>query len=408
MASVPFRVVVFGALWAFKPIEEVHRSNSQRQGLRPVVARYCFPRPGILAPLAFAANWLLNRDIVRDGQGEGDMSIRGFVVMLAAGFVFLAGLVPVRGADVPPDVSPAYYTYFSLEGGYINFDAEKVQAFRSGPDETSERFLDLSDGLYGRAELGRVWDTGAFNGLGAYLQGWQGDEDTSETDDVIFLAHRHDGVSNTQREACDPSCAVGRADLDRSMFEVGLRFFHEFGEAMELDGVALGIEPFVAFIGEDTDSEVGDTRFGPYEQRAARSSDLDATAYGALLALDARYHVLAQTMLTARAAGGAYYMDAEVDTDFRFTSGFLPSVSNGLSSDFFGLRGQLALGVEHFLTEASSIGVIGRLDYWSDYPSMDWTDAASFDDEDASNNSIAEEHFLALSIGARLSFRFGM
>jgi hypothetical protein len=335
------------------------------------------------------------------------MSIRSFLVGLA-GFVFVAGLAPVR-ADTAPDVEPAHYTYFSLEGGYIHLDGEEVQAFRSGPDDTRERFLDMSDGFYGRVELGRVWDTGMFNGLGAYIHGWGGDqEDISEADRVIFLGHKHDGVRNTRNEICDPSCAVGRADLDRSLFEAGFRFFHEFGDAMELDGIALGIEPFVAFISEDSNSEVGDTRLGAYEQRAARSASLDGTAYGALLALDGRHHILDRTVLTARAAAGAYYMDAEADTDFRFTSGFPDPVSNELSSDFFGFRGQLALGIEQMLTEASSIGVVGRLDYWSDYPTIDWTDAASFSDPDASDNSIAEEHFLTLSIGARLSFRFGM
>ena len=186
--------------------------------------------------------------------------------------------------------------------------------------------------------------------------------------------------------------------------EAGLRFFHDFGGEMDRHGLSLGIEPFVAFLDENTNSAIGFIEGGSLDNTAIRSSDLDATAYGALLALDARHAIVEQTVLIARVAAGAYYMDADADTNF--TDPLLNGgASDNLSSDFFGFRGQLALGVEQMLTESFSIGVIGRLDYWSDYPSMDWTDITPPKD-DGSDNAIAEEDFLALSVGARISVNF--
>ena|GEM_PF-4942216 len=181
--------------------------------------------------------------------------------------------------------------------------------------------------------------------------------------------------------------------MERSLIEVGFRFFHDYGDAINLDGLSLGIEPFVAFIDEDTSSKIGFTG-GPFEPASSRSSDLGATAYGALLALDARHHVLERTVLIGRVAAGAYHMDAHVDTDHSFISDPIePDAHDDLSSDFFGFRGQLALGIEQMLTEAFSVGVIGRLDYWSAFPSMEWTDATTFPDDDASNDSIASDDF---------------
>jgi opacity protein-like surface antigen len=331
-----------------------------------------------------------------------------------AGFFFLAGMTPVRASDVPVAPEPVSNTYFNVEGGYVNLDGEKVQAFLSGPDSDtlSERFLNISDGYYGRVELGHRWDTGIFNGIfngiGAYAQGWGSDkEDTSETDFGAGLAYQHNGNLRVNTLGCSTDgqpCSTGRADLDRSLIEGGLRFFHDFGGEMSPGDVSLGIEPFVAFIDEDTDSTIGFSS-GSFSPTSTRSSDLNATAFGALLALDARHAILERTVLITRIAAGAYYMDADADTDHTF----LPddSVSDDLSSNFWGFRGQLALGVEQMLTETASIGVIGRLDYWSDFPSMDWTDYTPSKGS-GSDNSIAEDDFLALSIGVRLSLQFGI
>jgi len=327
-----------------------------------------------------------------------------------AGFFFLAGMIPIRAADVPVAPEPVSNTYFSIEGGYVNLDAEKVQAFLSGPDSQglSERFLNVSDGYYGRIELGRMFDMGIFDGIGAYAQGWWTDkEDTSETDISAALAYQHNGNLRVNELGCTADgqpCSTGEADLDRSLIEAGLRFFHDFGDEMNANGVSLGFEPFVAFIDENTKSTIGFTN-GPFQPTSKRSSDLDATAFGALLALDARHAILERTVLITRIAAGAYYMDADADTDHTFIGG--DSVSDGISSDFVGFRGQLALGVEQMLTDTFSVGVIGRLDYWSDYPTMDWTDFTPSKGS-GSDNSIAEEDFLALSIGVRLSVQLGI
>ena len=63
-------------------------------------------------------------------------------------------------------------------------------------------------------------------------------------------------------------------------------------------------------------------------------------------------------------------------------------------------RGQLALGLEQALSDSVSVGVIGRLDYWSDFPSIEWP--TNFTDPN-DRNSIENEDFLALSVGLRLS-----
>jgi hypothetical protein len=334
-------------------------------------------------------------------------TLRGLVLAGAAATVimpFLAGTGPVKAADIT-EPEPIGYTYLNLEGGYVNLDGQDVQAYLHSPGGTlSERSLDLTDGYYGRVELGHVWDTDMLlNGIGAYVQGWDGDkEDVSDTDINVGLATQHDGLSGATALGCSidgQGCAHAEADLDRSLIEVGLRFFHTYGDAQDLDGLSLGVEPFVAFIDEETNSSIG-TLSEP--DIAQRSSDMDATAYGALLALDGRHHILERTVLTGRVAAGAYYMDAEADTSFDVPPGF--SLNDDVSSDFVGFRGQLAVGLEQLLTDTLSIGVIGRLDYWSDYPSMQWTDLLTT--PNSSDNKIASDDFLALSIGARISVVF--
>jgi hypothetical protein len=335
------------------------------------------------------------------------MSKRGVVTGVVGLTLAVVGTLPAYAADVAASQSSAY-TYFNLEGGYVHLDGGGVQAFRSGPDETSERFFDAFGTYYGRAELGRAWGTGTLNGIGAYIQGWKGSEDLSETDNALRLGFKLGDDFRVGEQNCNidgQNCARGDGDLDRSMFEAGLRFFHEFSDTGPFNGVSLGFEPFVAFIDEDTNSQVSTIEPAFPELRFTRSSNLDAQAYGSLLAFDGRYNLAERTMVTMRVAAGAYYLNADSDTDWTNP----PSVRTGgsLSSDSVGFRGQLALGIEQMLTEKVSIGIIGRLDYWSDYPSMDWTDAAFNGDPDASDDSIAHDDLLALSVGARLSLRFG-
>jgi hypothetical protein len=91
-------------------------------------------------------------------------------------------------------------------------------------------------------------------------------------------------------------------------------------------------------------------------------------------------------------------MDADADTEL-FSE-------DDLSSDFVGFRGQLALGLEQGITNAVSFGVIGRLDYWSDFPSIDWTNTIP-NVSTGHDDAIANEDFLSLSIGARLTIKLG-
>src|ERR1044071_1693271 len=91
--------------------------------------------------------------------------LRGFVLAGAAmTFImpFLAGAGTVRAADiVAPEATS--YTYFGVEGGYVNLDGADVQAFLyrtdlEQEDPFRERSLNLSDGYYGRVEVGHAWD----------------------------------------------------------------------------------------------------------------------------------------------------------------------------------------------------------------------------------------------------------
>jgi hypothetical protein len=329
----------------------------------------------------------------------------------AAALFLLAG--PAGAADIaaPPEVEPTSYTYFSVEGGYIHLDSEGVQAYLVGstpvvdaPDNLRERTLDISEGFYGRAEVGHGWGAGLVNGIGAYVQGWEGDsDDVSETGLAIGVPYKEPGNFRQSFVVCvdDPPCAAGEGDVDRSLIEVGIRLFHDYGETGP-DRLTIGIEPFVAFIDEDTSSTNGVTDGEQFLLHSARSSELDAEAYGALLALDLRHSILERTALIGRIAGGAYYVDA--DADARHVVADLPD-SHHPSQNFWGLRAQLAAGIEQMLTEAFSIAVIGRLDYWSDYPTMDWPEFSDFA-EVPNDNSIASEDFLALSIGGRISVNF--
>jgi hypothetical protein len=215
-----------------------------------------------------------------------------------------------------------------------------------------------------------------------------------------LISQQDDSLTGQFIECGQITCA-GRSDLERSLIEAGLRFFHDFAAAPDANGVAFGLEPFFAIFNEDNESAIGVIAGGSFEPSALRSSELEATAFGALLALDGQYYISPRIALTGRIAAGAYHLDAEADTIFRSLAEVSP-VTDELSSDSFGFRGQLALGIDHALTDEVSLGVIGRLDYWSDFPFIEWTTGAPGD-----NNSIGEEDFLALSVGARLTFRLG-
>lgn len=338
-----------------------------------------------------------------------NMLIRGSLTAL----FLLAGAALANAADLPvePDLESVSYTYLTLEGGYIHFDGEEVQAFLLGSStaDLRPRFIDVTDGVYGRAEIGHVWSGGLGNGpisgVAAYVQGWQGEEDIGESgvDGTVSLGYHGESMTVVAAQTCpgNENCAA-RSDLERSLIEAGLRFFHDFGDAADLSGISLGIEPFVAFIQEDNDSVISSDALGTTFV-VSRSSEFEATAVGALLSLDGRLHISQRTALTGRIAAGPYHMDAEADTLF-LTS--LPLGNDELSTDFFGLRGQLALGLDHAVTDGVSFGVIGRLDYWSDFPSIDWTNA-TFTTFPGDPNSIAEKDFLALSVGLRLTIMFG-
>lgn len=338
--------------------------------------------------------------------------------MLLASLVFLAGNGPAGAADLtaPPEAEPNAYTYFNVEGGYIHFDGEPVQAYLVGsgidfedPNLLHERSLDTSEGYYGRVELGHMWGTGFFNGIGGYVQGWDADkEDVSETDLEVGTPYKGKSgfVTNITGASCTVNelCAFGKAQLDRSLIEFGMRAFHDFGEPASLDHVSLGIEPFVAIIDEHTKSRSGFTFEGLFSDNGDRSSDLDAKAFGALVALDLSQSILEHTVLIARIAGGPYHVDADAKTSDLFAQSTF--FSDEISSDFWGLRGQAALGLEQMLTDSIGVGVIGRLDYWSDYPTMDWPDFGNPNGVGAKFNAIASEDLLTLSIGARISVTF--
>ena len=316
--------------------------------------------------------------------------------------LLLAGGGKVEGADLTSEAEAAAYTYLNLEGGYIHLEGEKAQGYFVSPDSEGPSFrkrsLGISDGVYGRAEIGRVADMGVLSGVGAYVQGWAGNQDNvSETDVRFALPYQHKGESSTFLVTCDSPCLTGEADLDRSLIEFGLRFFRAYDGVVDRDGLSAGIEPFLAIVDEETNSAIS----APGIPVLFRSSELDAAAFGALLAVDGRHEVLENIAIIGRVAAGAYYMSADANTAYaQVLEPPFVDRDDRLSSHYIGFRGQLAAGIERRLSDTVSLGAIGRLDYWSDFPSMEWT---STDDSD---NAIASKDFLALSIGARFSVEF--
>ena len=352
--------------------------------------------------------WSESRDLCHLGKmdAEGLMLIRSTV----AGLSLLAAASAANAADIAMEPEPFSYTYLSVEGGWIHFNDEEVQSYfigddQSGPLEVHE--LDLSNGIYGRAEIGHIMQSDLINGIAAYVYGWRGDESDSETDfDTALIFVDEDNLFTVQNGCSsnnDP-CSVGKAKLERSLLEAGLRFSHSFADPAERSGFSLGIEPFVAFFDEDTTTQIANVIPGEqFDADATRTSDLDATAFGALLALDGRHPLAPHTALITRAAAGAYHMDADVDAKISTGS----SVEGHYSDDFAGFRGQLALGVEQAFTESISLGVIGRLDYWSAMPSMSWIDGAKSTDEKFGFNTIDKDNLLTLSVGVGLTIALG-
>lgn len=331
------------------------------------------------------------------------MLIRGTLAAIS----FLVGASLANAADlaVEPDLGQSSYSYLQLEGGYIHFDGEDVQSFLLGDRVETlapHTSVDLSHGFYGRAEIGNVGGLvgGPLNGVAAYVQGWGGDHDISEShsgEATGLLYHGDEGVVGAGFFCVDP--CVGKSDLERSLIEGGLRFFHDFSPAADLNGVSLGIEPFVALIQENTKSTL---LIGDPDPAMIRSSDLDATALGALIALDGRFNLSSRARLTGRIAAGGYHMDADVDTRAE-----LPNLSrhDDLSSEFAGFRAQAAVGLDYAITDTMSFGVIGRLDYWSDFPTIKWTDTTFITLGEP--NSIADDNLLTASVGLRLSILLG-
>ena len=246
------------------------------------------------------------------------------------------------------------FFYAELEGGYSYFDGANFNTPVAGFD------LQPDGGAYGTVTLGHVSiDDGIIGGYVDRAELW-----------VSYFDHG------------DPSHTVGATTVsyDRDYWEVGTRFQHYYDQNAT-DKMMWGFEPFY---GEFSDLIIQIA--GP-----TTNVDIDTSIYGALLSFEYERTIAPATMLLFRAAGGIYGASSEI------TLGPL-ALGTNYSDDTAGFRGQLALGLKHQVNERTSVGVVGRLDYFSDVARLDTFSGV---------NAMSNDDLLGASIGVNLNYIFG-
>ncbi|MEZ5877848.1 MAG: hypothetical protein R3D43_08900 [Tepidamorphaceae bacterium] len=245
------------------------------------------------------------------------------------------------------------FFYAELEGGYSAFDGASTIG--------SSISLQPDGGAYGTVTLGHVSiDDGIIYGYVDRAELW-----------FSYFDHGDDSLTV-------PGLS---AKVDRDYWEVGTRFQHYYDQNAT-NKMMWGFEPFY---GEFSDNVVQITA-GP----TTATVDVDTSIYGALLSFEYERTIAPATMLLFRAAGGVYGLNSDMNISGATTGSDSESTA--------GFRGQLALGLKHQVNERTSVGVVGRLDYFSDVARFDST---------SDSNVITTDDLLGASIGVNLNYIFG-
>ena len=244
------------------------------------------------------------------------------------------------------------FFYAQLEGGYAFFDGAKM-------NEGGTPVLQPSGGAYGTALLGHVSiDDGIIYGYVDRAELWfsyfdQGDE------------------TNTT--------LINTISFERDYWEVGTRFQHYYDQNAT-NKMMWGFEPFY-----------GEFSAKPVQTGAQTlNGTVDQSIFGAMLSFEAERMIAPETMLLLRAAGGVYGSNA----DYSVTG--TSTISD--SDDTVGFRGQLAVGLQHQVNARTSVGVIGRLDYFSD---------VAIPDRATGNSTLRNDDLVNVSLGVNLNYIFG-
>ena len=243
------------------------------------------------------------------------------------------------------------FFYAELEGGYSAFDGASTIG--------SSISLQPDGGAYGTVTLGHVSiDDGIIYGYVDRAELWfsyfdQGDE------------------TNTT--------LINTISFERDYWEVGTRFQHYYDQNAT-NKMMWGFEPF----------------YGEFSAKPVQTGTqtlngtVDQSIFGAMLSFEAERMIAPETMLLLRAAGGVYGSNA----DYSVTG--TSTISD--SDDTVGFRGQLAVGLQHQVNARTSVGVIGRLDYFSD---------VAIPDRATGNSTLRNDDLVNVSLGVNLNYIFG-
>ena len=243
------------------------------------------------------------------------------------------------------------FFYAELEGGYSAFDGASTIG--------SSISLQPDGGAYGTVTLGHVSiDDGIIYGYVDRAELW-----------FSYFDHGDDSLTV-------PGLS---AKVDRDYWEVGTRFQHYYDQNAT-NKMMWGFEPF----------------YGEFSAKPVQTGTqtlngtVDQSIFGAMLSFEAERMIAPETMLLLRAAGGVYGSNA----DYSVTG--TSTISD--SDDTVGFRGQLAVGLQHQVNARTSVGVIGRLDYFSD---------VAIPDRATGNSTLRNDDLVNVSLGVNLNYIFG-
>lgn len=185
----------------------------------------------------------------------------------------------------------------------------------------------------------------------------------------LAFIHINEDNSSTFIGRASPDQVV-KGDDETTDYEFRLSFKNTLF-ADESHVVLVGFEPFVRF--QDTESQVEtNSVLGAPFAFARRSDDVEAEYYGAQLAVEVERPISDSLSLIGRAAAGAYYVTADIDTEtaiFQFDPFGVPASD---SDSTWGGRFGAAAGIKIPLHYAgASLTVMGTVDYMTDVATID-------------------------------------